>query len=304
MVETAESVKSALSPKVSETLYFTDSTIAMCWCHSVTKRMRMYTLFRVAEIRKHILGTTNPEGNIPLPLYHIDGKLNVADLITKRHNIMPKDLNDESLWQKGYDWMTLPIEEMPITTYQNLKLSEHQESVVDEECFKEAIMSQDIEEQKTTNNEPNHRTHLLCTHFSAHYMQTVHSASNVQPFIDLIKHGWKKSLDILSKIVQFVLLLKHSYHITKGIVRDTNCKYCFNTQNSLTSGETPKLYVEEAKSYLFKIESDKLKSVLPSKKLKSFILKDGIYYYESRLTEEVCKEDIDYHIFFDSYGQL
>ena len=303
MVETAESVKSALSPKVSETLYFTDSTIAMCWCHSVRKRMRMYTLFRVAEIRKHILGTTNPEGNIPLPLYHIDGKLNVADLITKRHNILPKDLIDKSQWQEGYDWMKLPVEEMPITTYQNLKLSEQQESIIDEECFKEAIMSQDVKEQKTqtTNSEPYHRTHLSCTHSSAYGMQTIHSVSNVQPFVDIIKYGWKKSLDYLSKIVKFALLVKHKHHITKGRAKDENCKYCSNTEDFLTSVETPKMYVEEAKSYLFRIESEKMRSVLPSKKLKSFILKDGIYYYESRLTEEVCKEDIDYHIFFDNY---
>ena len=85
MAETVFQVKQALRDQVKETLYFTDSTIAMCWCHNMAKKLRMYTLYRVADIRRNILGSAYHDHE--LPLYHIDGKLNAADLLTKHNSI-------------------------------------------------------------------------------------------------------------------------------------------------------------------------------------------------------------------------
>ena len=323
MAENADSVKSALGSRVSDTIYFTDSTIAMCWCHSVTKKMRMYTLFRVAEIRRLILGATHPQGGVTLPLYHIDGKLNIADLLTKRHNTLPRHINGKSLWQEGYDWMKLPLTKMTITTYDNLKLSKQQEVLVDEECFPEAIMSQapqdyqsktaffshcnncNINKQYTpqdicfgNEDESGHCNNCSCP--TTHSFHAVHTNRN-GTLVDIIAFGWKRSVNILSYVHKFALLLKHQVHISKGILKGPNCKQCLFTEDSIANTEVNKMYVLEAKNYLFRVESEKVKSIIPDKKLKSFTLKDGIFYYESRLTEEIKKEDLDYHIFFDNH---
>ena len=42
----------------------------------------------------------------PLPLYHVDGELNITDLLTKEHQISAQDVYDGSLWQKGPELLT------------------------------------------------------------------------------------------------------------------------------------------------------------------------------------------------------
>ena len=103
MAEMAVDVKHALGELVEEILFFTDSTIAMSWCHNLNKKLRLYVLNRVSEIRRLI---TECAGQSPeFPLYHIEGKDNLADLLTKPHEIKPEDLGIGSTWQNGLHWM-------------------------------------------------------------------------------------------------------------------------------------------------------------------------------------------------------
>jgi len=76
-----------------------------------------------------------------LPLFHIDGKTNIVDLLTKHNQITPTDIGIGSNWQNGLPWMTLPISQMPITTYSDLKLSSDDLATIDEECFPEPILA-------------------------------------------------------------------------------------------------------------------------------------------------------------------
>ena len=54
MSELAFLVCKSLGSLISEVHFFTDSTIAMCWCHNMNKKLRMFTFNRVTTIRRYI----------------------------------------------------------------------------------------------------------------------------------------------------------------------------------------------------------------------------------------------------------
>jgi hypothetical protein len=104
-------VQKALGDQVSEVLYFTDSSIALCWVLNDRKKLRMWCHNRVREITNAIRWVTG--GVAAYPLYHIDGCINLADLVTKPREIVPEDIDERSAWQTGLPWMTLPTEQLP-----------------------------------------------------------------------------------------------------------------------------------------------------------------------------------------------
>ena len=110
----------------------------MCWSFNTQKKLRLYALNRVSLIRQMIKWTTGETEN--LPLYHIDGSLNPSDLLTKPHDITPKDLTVDSPWQSGLDWMKLPFEQMPLKSYADLRLDAKIQQEVDKECFKDVFL--------------------------------------------------------------------------------------------------------------------------------------------------------------------
>jgi hypothetical protein len=323
MAETATAVRNTLGDKISSIIYCTDSTIALCWCHNLSKKLRMFTLYRVAEIRQHILGAVYPADDITFPLFHIDGTLNPADLVTKRHNILPETLSSGSTWQQGYPWMKLARDEMPLTTYDDLRLSNEDISAIDQECFPEPILTQDTTVQHQvlhskvaqgthcngcteppyanatqtcygTSHEQDHCSNCTCTVIFSSFSLKV--GKGPQMLVDLIKHGWQKAIGILSRLRQTFPAIKHRTHKMKGIPTAEQCKYC-----ELHVTEIYKVYREEAIEQLFRAESKRLESMLPQKKLNSFTLKDEIYFYESRLNQEFQTEDVDADIFFDQH---
>lgn len=327
MAETANTVKKALGDQVKDVLYFTDSTIAMCWCHNTSKKLRMYTLYRVADIRRNILGTAYDTQE--LPLYHIDGKLNIADYLTKHHNIKPEDMAPQSLWHTGHPWMNLSLEKMPLTTYKQLTISKEELITIDQECFPEPIMSEvvsslppqvmysgtastlhctrcehnnlgiPLQQCYGIDNEFDHCDDCSCPiQFSSFALK---AGKTQHELLDLISLGWSRSLTRLSFVAKFATKLKHRTHINKGISTDS-CIVCKISNLTTDPIEQDKIFTTQAKDYLFRQETARIKTLLPKKKIDQFTEKDGILYYESRLSEEnqITQTDLDIDIFIDS----
>ena len=137
MAELAFVVKKSLGSRVERIIYLTDSTIAMCWMHNINIKLRAFTFARVEASRRLIQMTTGSE---EIPLYHIEGSTNLADLLTKHHDLTIDDLSSESSWQKGHSWMNLNEEEMNLTRYEDLKLDNKSSSEVITECFAEPFV--------------------------------------------------------------------------------------------------------------------------------------------------------------------
>ena len=80
MTELAFIVKKSLGEQVDKIIYVTDSMIASHWRQNTNKRLRSYVLSRVNLARRMIQWTLDCE---LIPLFHIDGNSNLADLLTK-----------------------------------------------------------------------------------------------------------------------------------------------------------------------------------------------------------------------------
>ena len=97
-------VAKSMDKKVKYVIFETDSTIALSWCYNPTKKLRLFVFSRVETIRRMIEWNTGREY---LPIYHVDGNLNLLDLLTKKHDLTVEDLSTGSDWQTGLPWMRL-----------------------------------------------------------------------------------------------------------------------------------------------------------------------------------------------------
>ena len=59
-------------------------------------------------------------GKTEVPLFHIDGKSNLADLLTQQHELSVQAVTLDSEWQTGLPWMRLDTETMPLLDYHQL----------------------------------------------------------------------------------------------------------------------------------------------------------------------------------------
>ena len=325
MTELAYTVKKSLGSIVQDILYVTDSTIAMCWCFNSKKKLRLYALNRVTLIRQMIEWTTGKEDT--LPLYHIDGNLNPADMLTKPHMITPSDVGIDSLWQKGYEWMTLPLSEMPLKSYEDLKLDAKTQYELNKECFQEPFlpestpqnqaMSTSLNNSVTVDHCSNCQRDCLsnvcygrlddfdhCFDCSCSFVfsssQKPRGSSNLM--IDVIHHGWKKSLNILAKTADFTNRLKHRIHdrtqseSIKKKFKDS-CLICSHAKEEL-----PDIYQSVALNALLRQDTKATITRMPNKKKAEFSLKDGILWYTGRLSEmnSIKTKDVDFDSFFDN----
>lgn len=317
-------IKNSLGDRVSDVLYLTDSVIALSWCHNLDKRLRLFCFNRVSEIRRLIQSVTGDTEE--LPLFHIDGKLNPADLITKPCNISPSILTESSVWVNGYDWMKLPHDQMPITSYSEVCISAQQKSTIGTECFPDAILpSQKVLGINTIPeilihcsgcpdiaDKPvgvdcdgitfEHPHCLQCNCKTSFFSCSVKAGRVDEPFVNVIKHGYPKALRILARTFDYCWSLRHKVHISKGVEYSQDCKKCavILESNGIPT-EFEKCLLRESRNYLYRRETSRLLACLPKEKLKRFQLRDNILYNQSRLPQDakVVSQDLDFDIFFD-----
>ena len=72
------------------------------------------TILRVMTILRMCEWTT---GKTEVPLFHIDGKSNLADLLTQQHALSVQAVTLDSEWQTGLLWMRLNTENKPLLDY-------------------------------------------------------------------------------------------------------------------------------------------------------------------------------------------
>ena len=72
-------------------------------------------------------------------IFHIDGKLNLADLLTKHHELTVDSVTMHSVWQTGLPWMHLDVESMPLLVYEQLTVDKISEAEVMAECYEKVL---------------------------------------------------------------------------------------------------------------------------------------------------------------------
>ena len=304
----AYDVKTALGDQVEELLFFTDSAIALSWCHNTKKKLRLFCLNRVAEIRRLLTSFSNNQEHIQL--FHIDGKINPADLLTKPNSIRPEDIGCESIWMKGYPWMLKDFTSMTVTTYTDLQLSASQSHILNQECFPDVMLPSQINliQESLFGKTESLFDSCLDQYSSIQTKSSVHSAAVARgkgslALVDMIKHGYMKSISIVSRIIDFIWSLKHSIHKKQDVDSSPLCPKCVALSRSdHIEAEYVKVLKDEALNYYLRQESIRLSRVLPKEKLSKLHLNNGIYYNTGRLPEdaEVSTKDLDFSVFFDN----
>lgn len=87
----------------SKEFFIVDSEIVRAMVQKESYGFNTYAAVRVGEIQ---------EGTSPSDWYWVEGKLNIADWTTRGKS--PQDLHEESVWQKGPEFLQLPESEWPI----------------------------------------------------------------------------------------------------------------------------------------------------------------------------------------------
>lgn len=321
-------VKNALGSLVERTYFFTDSMIAMCWALNTKKKLRMFVLNRVTEIRSLVQLVVGMEGD-DLPIFHIEGNLNVADLLTKQHNVSPLDIVSGSTWEAGYNWMTYPLEDMNFTKFSDISVPRPMLQSINEECFPEGTYS-----AVSTNSRnmraladpnvpasdhcsgctadkpylpldscygrseiPSHCDDCQCENFGLTFFIQKGKGQS-EDLINIVELGWKKGLKILGDVMFSFYFWYHKVHPS-----EVQCKMCMAIEacNSVVH-EIQKYFQSEAKDYLFRLEAKHVEQFLGNKKSDSFKKINGIYYFNSRIENEieVVKADLDENLYFDN----
>ena len=114
---------------ISGCIYVLDSEIVLHWICSMVKQLKPFVRNRVLEILRF---------SYPAMWYHVASKLNPADLGTRKGAKL-EDINAESDWINGKEWMRLPVPEMVETvlrTVEDVKCDNQQSAEINKERMK------------------------------------------------------------------------------------------------------------------------------------------------------------------------
>ena len=306
MAELTHSMAMAMHGYVEETLYFTDSNIALCWVFAETKRLKLFVYNRVTRIRRLMEWTSDSE---ELKLFHIPGNENPADLLTKKHQMKIELVDQNSWWQNGPSWMKQSLEDMPVTKYTDVAIQKDQVAEMEKECVVEAfsLIAKPIVEKYEDGEaaetilgimrEPEYyedRNELENVEFSVYA-----AAESEKVFgIDVIEYGWSRAKNLVRIAMDWMDRLLHNSNIKVG-KKCNDCLIC----------EIPGVYFERrdelfkrVEEFWFREETKLIKKQFKPSQLEKYQEVNGILYYVGRLGEEneLKKNDLDCQVFFDS----
>ena len=287
--ETLLTAQRALRFRVESVRIHTDSRIVVCWVINTTKKLRMWAFNRVQAIRNMI--KTRKEGEDTVPLFHIPGLDNLADLLTKERNFNVQEVQSNTAWYTGLEWMTLPTEELPDDQYDHP--SEEIEEAFSQEVFQEVeahIIHQSAQERDLLvqmNLDPpikETESFVNCLKLGA--------VTWFNCTFRFVEQGWQKAWRKLHWVLKACALFKHGVHIAK----QTSMPSCFRCQSQQTSLR------RVTDTVINQIASEEVTHSVKHQKLnQKFTLIDGVWHSRARLFKEgaIEAQDLDCLPFFD-----
>ena len=252
MAETAFTVCKVLGDRVKKIMFLTDSSISLCWISNDSLKLKQFVHSRVRQIirlvDKH-------------DFYHIAGENNPADLLT-RGMVTVEDVDDNSTWQCGADWMFKEVDAMPIRNYDQVCADLTPEAVTDVEkeahpsipvvahiedynidvfdclCINEFNDDHDgscidlLEGTQTGIPAIASVCPNLCKDQARVAVNAIKNLTKTSPeveeryILNFVRIGFKKAFMIMSYIMRFVSKLKHKRHLSGNIDFSEECPIC------------------------------------------------------------------------------
>ena len=290
--ESALMVQRALSGHIESIRYYTDSMIVMCWILNQSKRLRMWAFNRVQAI--HNMSRTVTDGEEKIPIFHISGLENLADLLTKPRTIKRSEMEQESVWQSGLDWMRLPTDDLP--SNQTTTLTDELADPYNAEVFQE-VKSANIATL------PESRALLTLTDLTDYdddlrssFLSHLSRSPNGTWFFFKFKFwelGWERARNRLRLVLKACAIFKHGRHLRLN-ASWPQCYLCRSDTAYL--GKDVDRTIDWAASRQTEV------MVTKEKLATKYHLKDDIWLSKSRLEKEdpVDSEDLDCSPFFDA----
>ena len=250
----AHTVKFNLQSQYSDAIYVTDSTIVLHWLNHDERPLETAVRNSVIEIRR--LSDLKC-------WFHIDGTLNIADLGTRHTEVFEVGLDSE--WQNGKAWMSLPHENMPLKTIEDINLSSEEKRIASRET-KTQVLYNDLPE--------------MVPRVSERYEFSKY-------ILNPNKRSWESSVRVLSYVLRFISCVRKNFYPPwfppKSPIPPTSTPYPFILQNR------PHLTDEEiacGENYFFyKATKEVIKFSLEKEYKSCYVVKNEIFYYVGRILD-------------------
>jgi hypothetical protein len=252
----------------------------------------MYVFNRVQVIRQLMHEVI--DGQETIPLFHVDGSVNPADMITKPRKVAMSDLAPGSLWMNGYPWMALPTENLPNKQYVSPpatddELQMNAETFPDIECH---LLQVEARQHLTTSVADE------CASLSSPLFCALSKGGGVRSGwllenFDFLHLGWEVAFARLTKTCEAVFRICHRRHDVTSYPRP-GCPICDNTLKTTTS-----LLALHTIAWTASREAE---AALGNKHLsKSCKLHERVWYATQRLSKEgsLKTADLDFTPFYD-----
>jgi hypothetical protein len=286
----------------------------------------MFVNNRVKTARYGMSQVTNNEEFIPL--YHIDGSENLADMLTKPRKLQVSELSSTSKWMTGLDWMRLPSVELPMSQFTIPQTTEEEQMVASEvfpdvenyslqvearECLMECGAGTPLEKWSFSHlDDPTQESpdpeHAIAKSTKAVEVSTEHPVQSsvfsahvkgggepkwIEKKFDFLHFGWSRALRQLTAVVKVSLKFRHVVHHNADQPVDGCC---------VCNGKLEQEASKRALHLVTLTASAQAEMILGKLKLqKQCSLKEGIWYASQRLEKEGSLEaaDLDFNAFYD-----
>ena len=293
--------KMSLKEMWNKSLFVTDSQIVLFWISQDTRPLSTLVRNCVIDIRRF----TNPDD-----WKHIQGTMNIADLPTRYVNNI-KEVDMESKWQKGQDWMYLEEEMMPIKSLKQVKLSEEEAREAANEIKNKNNDAHVVNEaqnddndkkddgEKTDESNENGGNEKDANQDDddndkdeddddyddqnqpdEYLMAKRYELSKYIP--DPCSLSWPKVIRVRAAIIRFVENLKKSKKGEITVKGNKDPRTVRFTEDEL----------KEAENYFWRKTTKEVKKFCPKKTWEKFTVEsDGILYYKSRIVQGAVIDD-------------
>ena len=287
MTELVFMVKRAMGTRVKEVIYISDSMIALWWCSSLEKKLRLFVQNRVSTILRMVQWTLSLEDGDPLPLYHKEGDQNIAYLLTKEHPITAQDVTEGFLWQTGPHWLSKPVSQILLKKYDQIFMKTEEEKEALLECYSEPFMT-----SSEVDTDPSHSGVFSFKPVA----NLLTPRDGLLPF-NLVRYGWVRGRNLVMSLLKFVDIWFHKSRLCKGT---RNCSLCKAGEGRLNQTIALEKRVE---NLMFRLESAVIKEECPPTKISNFKYHNNILWSTGRFdSHSKCKcEDLEIELpFFDN----